>query len=192
MRTEIRKAEKSGLEIKYTPTNDEVHQAYQLYLKMMKKKHLPVEINYYLWNSDKTKLIVALFEGRVVSYIQFFLESPIDILQKTKICALETIANDDEYKHLCGNSFLYWNGMLYMQSLWFEYLNFNGVDYDGGGDFSSLAYFKRKRNGIEIACFSKKNMLSYCYWKYLRKYTFVQKCVYFLLIFLFPKRYLKY
>lgn len=48
LRTEIRKAEKSGLEIKYTPTNDEVHQAYQLYLKMMKKKHLPVEINYYL------------------------------------------------------------------------------------------------------------------------------------------------
>lgn len=192
LRTEVRKAEKSGLEIKDNPSTDEIQQAYQLYLKMMKKKHIPVEKSYYLWNSDKTKLIVALFQGKVVSYIQFFLESPTDLLKKTKICALETIANDDEYKHLCGNSFLYWRGILYMQSLWFEYLNFNGVDYEGGGDFSSLAHFKRKWNGIEITCVSKKNLFSYIYWKYFRKYACIQKCVYFLLVSLFSQRYLKY
>ena len=106
--------------------------------------------------------------------------------------ALETIANDDEYRSLCWNSFLYRKGILYMKSLWFEYLNFNGVSYQGGGDFSSLAFFKRKWNGIEITCVSEKNILSYFYRKYLRKYAFVQKIVYIMLLRLFPKRFLRY
>jgi hypothetical protein len=38
-----------------------------------------------------------------------------------------------------------------MKQLGFEYLNFNGVSYQfGGEDFNSLAFYKRKWNGIEI------------------------------------------
>lgn len=192
LRTEVRKAEKMGLMIEYNPSPEQLEQAYQLYLRMMKKKYIPVESSYKLWNSEKTKIILALYEGKVVSYIQFFLSSPIDLWKNTLICALETIANDDEYRSLCWNSFLYRKGILYMKSLWFEYLNFNGVSYQGGGDFSSLAFFKRKWNGIEITCVSEKNILSYFYRKYFRKYAFVQKIVYIMLLRLFPKRFLRY
>ncbi|MBW7954459.1 hypothetical protein H3C61_01470 [Candidatus Gracilibacteria bacterium] len=80
-----------------------------------------------------------------------------------------------------------------MKSLGFEYLNFNGVDYQYGGlDFNSLAHFKRKWNGIEIQAISKKSLFGYIYWRWLRKFNFIKKIVYFLLVNLFKNIYLKY
>lgn len=80
-----------------------------------------------------------------------------------------------------------------MKSLWFEYLNFNWVDYQYWWlDFNSLAHFKRKWNGIEIQAISKKSLFWYIYWRWLRKFNFIKKIVYFLLVNLFKNIYLKY
>ena len=48
LRTEVRKAEKMGLMIEYDPSPEQLEQAYQLYLRMMKKKYIPVESSYKL------------------------------------------------------------------------------------------------------------------------------------------------
>ena len=192
LRTEVRKAIKSNVDVVIDCTNSDVKEAYELYLTMMKKKRIPVEKSYKLWNSEKTKFICAKYEGKVISYIQFQLFSPIDVWNKTKICALETIANSDEFKNLCANSLLYWEWIKMVKNMWFEYLNFNWVDYEGGGDFNSLAHFKRKWNWIEITCVSKKQLLSYIYRKYFRKYKVIQKIVYRLLINILPNKYKKY
>lgn len=193
VRTDIRKAIKNWVEIILNPTDNDIKDAYELYLKMMKKKYLPVLVNYKLWNFENQKIIVWKYQWKVISYIQFQLFSKTDILWKTKICALETIASDDEYKNLSWNTLLYWEWIKYMKSLWFEYLNFNWVDYQYGWiDFNSLAHFKRKWNGIEIQCVSKKSLFGYIYWRWFRKYIFVKKIVYFLLTNLFKNIYLKY
>lgn len=193
VRTDIRKAQKNGVEIVLVPTEEDRREAFGLYLTMMKKKFLPVEMNYSLEPSKEHELIVAKYQWKVISYIRFHLYSKIDLHGKAKICAFETIASDDEYKHLSVNSLLYWEGILYMKSLWFEYLNFNGVSYQyGGGDLNSLAFFKRKWNGIEIQCISKRSLFSYIYWRWFRKYQFVRSIVYTLLTTLFPNRFKKY
>lgn len=192
LRTEVRKAIKSNVEVVVDYTDSDINDAYDLYLAMMKKKRIPVEKSYKLWNSEKTKFICAKYEGKVISYIQFQLFSPIDVWNKTKICALETIANADEFKNLCANSLLYWEWIKMVKNMWFEYLNFNWVDYEGWGDFNSLAHFKRKRNWIEIVCVSKKWRLSYIYRKYFRKFKIVQKFVYRLLTNILSDKYLKY
>ncbi|MBW7954458.1 hypothetical protein H3C61_01465 [Candidatus Gracilibacteria bacterium] len=108
IRTDIRKAIKNGVEIIINPSDEDIKQSYHLYLKMMKKKYLPVLKDYKLGNFEKQKIIVGKYDGKVISYIQFQLFSKTDILGKTKICALETIASDDEYKNLSGNTLLYW------------------------------------------------------------------------------------
>ena len=109
------------------------------------------------------------------------------------MCAFETIATDDGYKNLSPNTLLYWEGIKYVKSLGFEYLNFNGVSYEfGGPELNNLSFFKRKWNGIEIEGASKKSVLGYVYWRFLRKYSFVRRIVYMVLLFLFPDRYLKY
>lgn len=193
IRTDIRKAIKNWVEIILTPTEKDIKDAYDLYLKMMKKKHLPVLKSYKLWNFEKQKIIVWKYNWKVISYIQFQLFSNTDLLWKSKICALETIASDDDYKNLSWNTLLYWEWIKYMKSLWFEYLNFNWVDYQYWWlDFNSLAHFKRKWNGIEIQCVSKKSLFWYIYWRWLRKYNFVKKSIYFLLVNLFKNTYLKY
>ncbi|GAB0174349.1 MAG: hypothetical protein HHAS10_02280 [Candidatus Altimarinota bacterium] len=193
VRTDIRKAQKNNVEIVTQPTDDERHEAYELYLAMMKKKFLPVEMNYSLAASKDHELIVAKYQGKVVSYIRFQLFSKIDTLGKSKICAFETIASDDSFKHLSVNSLLYWEGIRYMKSLGFEFLNFNGVSYQyGGGDLNSLAFFKRKWNGIEIGCTSKRSLLAYIYWRWFRKYEFVRRVVYHILTTFFQSRFKKY
>lgn len=117
VRTDIRKAQKNEVEIVLHPNEEERKDAYELYLAMMKKKFLPVERRYNLDDSPHNSLIVAKYQGKVVSYIRFQLSSKIDMLGKSKICAFETIASDDHYKHLSVNSLLYWEGIRYMKSL---------------------------------------------------------------------------
>jgi hypothetical protein len=193
VRTDIRKAIKNWVEIITNPQDYDINEAYELYLKMMKKKHLPVLRDYKLWNSETRKIIIWKYKWKVISYIQFQLFSKIDLLGKSKICALETIASDDNYKNLSWNTLLYWEWIKFMKSLWFEYLNFNWVSYQyWDSDFNSLAFFKKKWNWIEIQCVSEKSLLWYVYWRWFRKYNFVKRIVYFLLINLFKNKYLKY
>lgn len=193
IRTDIRKAQKNEVEIILHPTDAERLEAYNLYIIMMKKKFLPVEIGYSLSSSLDHELIIAKYQWKVVSYIRFHLHSKIDIHGRAKICAFETIASDDAYKHLSVNSLLYWEWIRYMKSLGFEYLNFNGVSYQyGWGDLNSLAFFKRKWNGIEIQCISRRSLLSYIYWRWFRKYQFIRAIIYTMLITFFPNRFKKY
>jgi len=193
IRTDVRKAIKNWIEIEANPSISDIEAAYNLYIKMMQEKFLPVEVCYKLWNTENQKIVVWKHKGKVISYIQFQLSSKVDLLGKAKICALETIASDDAYKHLSWNTLLYWEWIKYMKSLWFEYLNFNWVSYEfWDSDFNSLAFFKRKWNWIEIQCISKKSLWWYIYWRRLRKYTFVKKIVYFLLTNLYKDKYLQY
>lgn len=74
LRTDVRKAIKNEIEISIEPTSEEKHEAYGLYLKMMKDRYLPVEKNYSL-NKEGTPLIVAKKDGKVISYIAFALHS---------------------------------------------------------------------------------------------------------------------
>lgn len=193
VRTDIRKAQKNEVEIVVNPSDEDRREAYELYLIMMKKKFLPVEVSYSLDPSPEHELIVAKYQRKVISYIRFHLHSKIDLHGKAKICAFETIASDDDYKHLSVNSLLYWEGIRHMKSLGFEYLNFNGVSYQyGGGDLNSLAFFKRKWNGIEIQCISKRSIFSYIYWRWFRKYQFVRSIVYSILTTFLASRFKKY
>lgn len=193
VRTDIRKAEKNEVEIITNPSDSDRDEAYELYLAMMKKKYLPVEKSYSLAPSKDHELIVAKYQGKVISYIRFQLHSKIDQLGKSKICAFETIASDDAFKHLSVNSLLYWQWIRYMKSLGYEFLNFNGVSYQyGWGDLNSLAFFKRKWNGIEIECISKRSFLGYIYWRWFRKYQCIRSIVYLVLTNFFTKRFKKY
>lgn len=193
LRTDIRKWLKNNIEIVLEPTEKDILKAFDLYLKMMKQKFLPVEKKYKLWNSDMTRIIVAKKDWKVISYIQFQLFSSIDKLWKTKVCALETISSDKKYNKFAPNSILYWEWIKYMKELWFEYLNFNWVNYEFAEDeFYNLAKFKRKWNWIEIQLFSKKTIFWYIYWRFFRKYKIIKKIVYFLLINLFKNKFLKY
>ncbi len=192
LRTDVRKWLKNGVTVEVNPTERDIEESYALYLKMMKKKYLLVESSYILWDSDTRKIIVAKKDNKVVSYIQFQFYSNTDILWKSKICAFETIATDDDYKQFSPNTVLYWEGMLAMKKMGFEYLNFNGVSYEyGGQDFNALAFYKRKWNGLEVEWASKKSLFGYIYWKYFRKYLFVKKCVYFLLPKIFKKKFIQ-
>jgi len=193
LRTDIRKWLKNNIEIVLEPSEKDILKAFDLYLKMMKQKFLPVEKKYKLWNSDMTRIIVAKKDWKVISYIQFQLFSSIDKLWKTKVCALETISSDKKYNKFAPNSILYWEWIKYMKELWFEYLNFNWVNYEFAEDeFYNLAKFKRKWNWIEIQLFSKKTIFWYIYWRFFRKYKIIKKIVYFLLINLFKNKFLKY
>ena len=192
LRTDVRKGEKNDIHIVLEPTKKDLKEAYKLYLIMMKQKYLPVEQDYELKIDDRNKVIVAKKEEKVISYISYQLFSDIDKLWKTKICALETIASDNNFTKYAPNTLLYWKGILFMKSLWFEYLNFNGVDYQYAEEFAPLAKYKRKWNGIEIRLFSQKSFFGYIYWRFFRKYSFVKKWVYKMLLFLFPKKFLKY
>ena len=192
LRTDVRKWEKKGVEVVLNPTEKDIEESYQLYLIMMKEKHLLVERGYRLKVDEENKIIVAKVDGRVVSYISYQLFSGIDKLWKTKVCALETIASDSNFTKFAPNTLLYWEGLLYMKSLWFEYLNFNGVDYDFAREFSSLAKYKRKWGGIEIQLFSRKSLFGYMYWRFFRKYIFIRRKVYKILIIVFKNKFLDY
>ena len=48
LRTEVRKAIKSNVEVITDCTNSDVKEAYDLYLTMMKKKRIPIERSYKL------------------------------------------------------------------------------------------------------------------------------------------------
>lgn len=193
LRTDVRKGEKNGLQVVLSPSESEIQEAFQLYLVMMKKKYLPVLSSYSLNETEKRKTIVIKKDKKVVSYISYQLYSDIDKLWKSQICALETIASDDAYLKYAPNTLLYWEGIKYMKSLWFEYLNFNWVSYQyAEEEFYPLAKYKRKWGWIEIRLFSQRSFLWYIYWRFFRKYTGVKKIVYKTLITLFPKKYLNY
>jgi len=193
LRTDVRKWEKNNLEVVLNPSQQDIQDSYELYLTMMKKKFLPVLRSYSLEENDTRKTIVIKKDGKVISYISYQLFSEIDKLWKTKICALETIATDDAFLKYAPNTLLYWEWIKYMKSLGFEYLNFNGVSYEyAEKELYPLARYKRKWNGIEIRLFSKKSLLWYIYWRFFRKYSFVKKIIYKLLLSLFPSKYLKY
>ncbi len=193
LRTDIRKWKKNNIEIVFNPSTYDINESYWLYLSMMKKKFLPVENAYKLWNSDKTKIIVAKKNGKVISYIQFQLYSKFDVLWKSKICSLETIASDYKYTKYAPNTLLYWEWIKLMKSMWFEFLNFNGVSYEYWWiEFDSLTKYKRKWGWIEIQQFSKKSIFWYIYWRFFRKYILIKKLVYFILLNLFKNKYLKY
>lgn len=193
LRTDVRKGEKNDIEVVLVPSEKDLEEAYELYLYMMKQKFLPVEKKYKLKIDDKNKIIVAKKDGKVISYIAYQLFSNIDKLGKTKICALETIASDNNYTKFAPNTLLYWEWIKYMKSLWFEYLNFNWVSYQyAEKEFYPLARFKRKWNWLELQLRSEKSFFWYIYWRYFRKYNFVKKIVYILLVNLFKNRFLKY
>lgn len=193
LRTDVRKGEKNNVEVILSPTKEDIDAAYELYLVMMKKKFLPVERSYNIYENEQRKTIVAKKDGKVISYISYSLSSGIDKLWKTKICALETIATDSSYNKYAPNTILYWEGVKYMKQLGFEYLNFNGVDYQyAENEFAPLARYKRKWNGIEIKQLSQKSLFWYIYWRYFRKYDFVKKIIYKVLLTVFPKKFLKY
>lgn len=62
IRTDIRKAQKNEVEIILHPTDAERLEAYNLYIIMMKKKFLPVEIGYSLSSSLDHELIIAKYQ----------------------------------------------------------------------------------------------------------------------------------
>jgi len=193
LRTDVRKGWKNNVEVVLCPSVQDISEAYDLYLIMMKKKYLPVLKSYQLIEWKDKKIIVAKKDWKVISYISYQLFSNIDILKKTKICALETIASADNALKYAPNTLLYWEWILYMKSLGFEYLNFNGVNYQyAEKEFYPLARYKRKWNGIELPLFSKKTFSWYVYWRFFRKYTPVKKMAYKVLLILFPNKYLKY
>jgi len=193
LRTDIRKWIKNNIKIELNPSEKDIKEAYDLYLIMMKKKFLVVDKNYKLLNNDKHKIITAKKDWKVISYIAYQLFSNIDKLWKTKICALETIASDSSFIKYAPNTILYWEWIKFMKSLWFEYLNFNWVWYQYAEDeFNSLSRYKRKWKWIEIKLFSEKSIFWYIYWRYFRKYIFIKKIVYTLLVNLFKSKFLKY
>ncbi len=193
LRTDVRKWEKNKIEVILNPTEEDLKQAYNLYLIMMKQKYLPVERDYKIKLDDNNKVIVAKKDWKVISYIAYQLFSNLDKLWKTKICALETIASDNNYTKYAPNTLLYWEGIKYMKSLWYEYLNFNWVSYQyADKEFYPLVRYKRKWNWLEIRLFSQKSFFGYIYWRFFRRFTFVKKIIYLLLVNLFKNKFLKY
>lgn len=193
LRTDVRKWEKNNIKIELNPSKEDIDSAYNLYLIMMKKKYLPVLRSYSLHDMSNNRIIIAKKDDKVISYIQLQLFSHIDIWKCVKVCALNTIATDDDYKSLSPNTLLYWECIKYAKSLWFEYLNFNGVTYQyWDKDFNSLAFFKRKWNGLEITCISDKSFFWYIYWRWFRKFNFIKRMTYFCMVHFFKKKYLFY
>ena len=181
-------------EVIHNPSISDLRYALDLYLSLQKKLLVPVDRNFKLVVDDKYKILIIKVDNKILWFLKIALFSNFDKLWKSKMCTFDAIWVNEEFFHLSPQALLYWEWFKFMKSLSYEYINLAWVEYSYW-DFkltNTVAFFKRSWHWIEIECVSKKSFIWYIYWRFFRKFTFVKKVVYFLLVNIFRSRFLKY
>lgn len=183
-RTEIRKAQKSDVEIRLA-TNDERIRSFDdcriLLFHLLKRELVPYSEVYDRIIRDKNNLLfLALMDNKIVSFIVVSKKAKNDHFNNSKSAFLELSATDDKYKSFCPNYLLIWRAVEHLREAGFEFFNLGLLNYVNCSDdnLNRVAFFKKKWNIREIETQEDCSYLKFFYYLYLKKYEPVRRLIY--------------
>ncbi|MFA6866196.1 MAG: peptidoglycan bridge formation glycyltransferase FemA/FemB family protein [Clostridia bacterium] len=145
-RNQIRKAIKSGVEVKLYFGIEKLEEFYDLYCKMLQKNDVS---DYYKFQKDYIQNTIEMMQGNIVTAVAFYEDIPISaslFLYNDKYIHYHLSGNNKDYSNYCGNHLV-----LYEVSKWafekgIEEFHLGGVANDEKG----LYHFKESfaRDGI--------------------------------------------
>lgn len=147
LRHSIRKAEKSGMEIKECADKKELKDFYKLYLKIAKKNKAPAYpfcfFEYFL-GADDVEIVLAKYNSKIIAGSIF--------LFYDKFIHYFINASDKKYRNICPNYLIIWEQIK-------KYLGKDIQVFDFGGtrEDSPLAIFKRGWGGSTYPILELKN-----------------------------------
>jgi len=188
LRTDVRKAKKSGVTLKISREQGDIDACFEIFLKLNKKYLTPVlkEHNFKLTNSSE--LLCAVYNNQIISFILVELSN---IAGKNNP-RFKYAATNDSYKQLNPVSFLYWEAIARYNARGYEFLDLGGSDYSTNDpQLIRLKEYKEKWNGLKQVHVSNESFFAWFYIRHLRKFLLLKKIKYFILTN-FSNKYLKY
>jgi len=188
LRTDVRKAKKSGVTLKISREQEDVGACFEIFLNLNKKYLTPVLKEHNFKLTDNSELLCAIYNNQIISFILVDLSNTAGKNNPR----LKYAATNDAYKQLNPVSFLYWEAIARYKAQRYEFLDLGGSDYSTNDpQLIRLKEYKEKWNGIKQDCVSNESFPAWMYIRYLRKFLLLKKFKYFILTN-FSNKYLKY
>lgn len=135
----IKKAQKSGLEVKEATTEKEMEEFYKLLVKVVREGGSDIQSYHYI--RDKShRLLVCLKDKKIIGGAAIFFDTVCDI----KIPRLFKIASDKKYLHLQPNNLLYWHCILWAKDSGYAQFDLGGWQINARGHLEGVNKFKEK------------------------------------------------
>lgn len=185
-RTEIRKAEKSGVTIKIFNyvADEEIYNSCSAILKnLLKKEYVPYSSKFDKILRDKTNiLLVAFLNNKVASFVVVSPEAKWNFFKDSKSAYLELSGTDDKYKNLCPNYLLIWESIKFLKNSNFNYFNLGLLDYDNcpDPDLEKVSFFKKKWGIKELSVNDDGGLMKFIYYKYFKRFRLVKIFLYYI------------
>lgn len=183
-RTEIRKAQKSNIEIRLATGDERIKSfddCHALLHHLLERELVPYSDIYDRIIKDEDNLLfLALIDGEIASFIVVSKKAKNNYFSNSKSAFLELSATNDKYKSFCPNYLLIWSAIEHLREDDFDFFNLGLLNYVNCSDdnLNRVAFFKRKWNIREVETQENCSHLKFFYYSYLKKYEPIRKLIY--------------
>lgn len=184
-RNEVRKAQKNNIEViefcKRREGAEEIKKCKEILSETLRHKLVVYSKEYDdIFFSDENTLLLALHEGKIVSFIVINHVANGEIFVGKKSAYLALSATSSTAKMLLPNYILIWSAILLLKNKGFKFFNLGLLEFIQCFDpsLSSAAIFKRKWGVIESNVTGSASLGKMLYYRYFRGSTLLRICVY--------------
>lgn len=183
-RTEIRKAEKSGVTVSVARGGLDPRLAEgckKILRSLLVREFVPYSDSFdALLQDEENMVFVATRNGEVASFILVMPTTRNAFFESKKAAFLGLSGTADDQKAYCPNYLLIWQAITFLKDEGYEYFNLGLLHYLDApdADVERVAFFKRKWNIIERTEEEECSLVKYCYYRWLKRYRLVRRAVY--------------